>query len=101
MNEQRLISDARGEGRTALDERAGKELLAGFGIAVPKSLVVRDAREAASVLATLKPPFAVKVMSPDILHKSDVGGVRVGLVSSEAIVEAIGEMVAVPQIASA
>ena len=40
-------------------------------------------------------------MSPEILHKSDVGGVRVGLVSSEAIVGAIGEMLAVPQIARA
>src|SRR5262245_45948439 len=96
-----VFAEARRQGRAALDERAGKELLAGFGIAVPKSLVVRDAREAASVLAALKPPFAVKVMSPDILHKSDVGAVRVGLTSSEAIVEAIGEMLAVPQIAKA
>jgi acyl-CoA synthetase (NDP forming) len=96
-----VFAEARREGRVALDERTGKQLLAGFGIAVPKSLVVRDAREAASVLASLKPPLVLKVMSPDILHKSDVGGVRVGLTSSEAIVEAIEEMMAVPQIASA
>lgn len=101
MSARNLISQARAQGRAALDERAGKELLAAFGIAVPKSLVVRDAREAASVLAHLEPPFAVKVMSPEILHKSDVGGVRVGLTSTEAIVEAIGEMLAVPQIAKA
>jgi succinyl-CoA synthetase beta subunit len=96
-----VFAEARAQGRAALDERAGKELLAGFGIAVPKSLVVHDAREAASVLSALKPPFALKVMSPDILHKSDVGGVRVGLTSAEAIVEAIGRMLAVPQIAGA
>jgi acyl-CoA synthetase (NDP forming) len=40
-------------------------------------------------------------MSPDILHKSDVGGVHVGLVSSEAVVEAMAEMLVVPQIARA
>jgi len=101
MDAQRLISEARKQGRAALDELAGKQLLAAFGIAVPKSLVVRDAGEAASVFAALKPPLALKVTSPDILHKSDVGGVRVGLTSSEAIVEAISEMMAVPQIASA
>ena len=101
MNATKLIADARAQGRAALDERAGKQLLAAFGIAVPKSAVVRDAGEAASVLAALEPPLALKVMSPDILHKSDVGGVRVGLTSSEAIVKAIGEMMAVPQIAGA
>jgi acyl-CoA synthetase (NDP forming) len=96
-----VFADARKQGRAALDERAGKQLLAQFGIAVPKSLVVRNAVEAVSVLAALKPPLALKVMSPDILHKSDVGGVRVGLTSSEAIVEAMAEMMAVPQIAGA
>ena len=96
-----VFADARKQGRAALDERAGKQLLAQFGIAVPKSLVVRNAVEAASVLAALKPPLALKVMSPDILHKSDVGGVRVGLTSSEAVVEAMAEMMAAPQIAGA
>ncbi len=99
--DQNIFVEARKQGRVALDERAGKQLLAAFGIAVPKSVVVRDAREAASVLASLEPPLALKVMSPDILHKSDVGGVRVGLTSSEALVTAIGEMMAVPQIAVA
>jgi acyl-CoA synthetase (NDP forming) len=99
--DQNIFVEARKQGRVALDERAGKQLLAAFGIAVPKSVVVRDAREAASVLASLEPPLALKVMSPDILHKSDVGGVRVGLTSSEALVTAIGEMMAVPQVAVA
>jgi acyl-CoA synthetase (NDP forming) len=101
MSAQDLIIEARRQGRAALDERAGKELLAGFGIAVPKSLVVQDAIEAAAVFATLQPPLVLKVMSPDILHKSDVGGVRTDLNSAEAIGEAIREMMAAPQIAGA
>jgi len=68
---------------------------------VPKSVVVRGAGEAASVLASLAPPLALKVMSPDILHKSDVGGVRVGLTSTEAVAEAIDEMLDAPGIANA
>jgi len=101
MDGRKLILDARKQGRSALDELAGKQLLASYGIAVPKSLVVRDAAQAASTCATLKPPLVLKVMSPDILHKSDVGGVRVGLNSAEAIVEAIREMMTTPQIGNA
>ena len=67
-------------------KRAGKQLLAGFGIAVPKSLVVHERRRRGAALAALKPPFAVKVMSPDILHKSDAGGVKIGLAASQTIV---------------
>ena len=96
-----LFAEARKQGRAALDESAGKKLLAGYGIAVPNSLVLRDAGEAASVFAALKPPLVLKVMSPDILHKSDVGGVRIGLHSAEALVSAIREMMAVPQISGA
>src|SRR5262245_5814819 len=99
MDAHGLILEARKEGRAALDEAAGKRLLAAYGIAVPKSVVVQDAGQAAAVLEQLKPPFALKVVSPDVLHKSDVGGVRVGLASVEAIGEAIREMMAVPRIA--
>src|SRR5687768_13733778 len=99
MKSHELISDARARRRSALDEAAGKELLACFGVAVPKSLVVQDAGEAASVCATLEPPLVLKVISPDILHKSDVGGVRTDLNSAEAIAAAIREMMAAPQIA--
>ena len=99
MSGPELISQARKEGRAALDERAGKRLLAAYGIVVPKSLVVQDAGAAAAVLETLKPPLVLKLMSPDVLHKSDVGGVKVGLTSAEAVGEAIREMMAVPQIA--
>src|SRR5262245_53114881 len=99
MNAQSLIAEARRRGRTALDELAGKRLLAGFGITVPKSILVQDAREAAAACTTLRLPLVLKVMSPDILHKSDVGGVRMGLGSAEAVAQAIREMMATDEIA--
>ena len=110
MGKQRagdLIAEARAAGRTTLNEREGKALLAGFGIAVPRSVTVADAAEAeakaaaAGGIAALTPPFAVKVMSPDILHKSDVGGVRVGLPDAAAVAAAIGGMAGSPAIAQA
>jgi len=95
-----LIFEARKQGRAALDELAGKQLLAGFGVAVPKSVVVQDAAQATAASAGLELPLVLKVMSPDILHKSDVGGVRTGLKTAAEIEGAIRAMMAADSIAN-
>ena len=95
------IADAKRRGRSALDERAGKALLAAYGIAVPRSVVVTGAADAAAAVRDVKPPVVVKVMSPDILHKSDAGGVRVGLNTAAEIEEAIRGIMRQPAVASA
>lgn len=96
-----LIAEARASKRAALDELAGKQLLASFGVSVPKSVVVPDAAAAAAACGNLKPPLVLKVVSPDILHKSDAGGVRVGLASAAEIEAAVRAMMMRPAIASA
>ena len=96
-----LIARARAAGRSALDERSAKSLLAGWGIRTPRSVVVAVGAAAPEAVAGLTPPFAVKVVSPDILHKSDVGGVTLGLADGAAVVAEIAAMAAKPQIASA
>ena len=95
-----LIQRARREGRAALDERSGKALLAAYGIAVPRGALVAGAGEAKTSLDGVRPPYVVKVVSPDILHKSDVGGVRVGLKSADEVAEAIVAMMQQPVIAN-
>ena len=95
------ISEARKHGRAALDELAGKQLLASFGVVVPKSIVIQDAAGAAEACGGLRPPFALKVVSPDILHKSDAGGVKVGLKNAAEVEEAIRAMMKRPTIADA
>jgi acyl-CoA synthetase (NDP forming) len=96
-----VIAGARAQGRQALDELAGKRLLAAFGVAVPKSVIVTDAKSAPAAVSGLKPPFALKIMSPDILHKSDAGGVKIGLKSGADVEQAIYAMAALPAIRSA
>lgn len=96
-----LIAAARAAKRTALDELAGKQLLAGYGVAVPRSVTIQDAAAAAEALANLKPPYAAKVMSPDILHKSDAGGVKTGLQNAGEVERAVRTMMKEPQIADA
>ena len=94
-----LIAQARRAGRSSLDESSGKHLAAHFGIAVPASIVVQAGEALAPKLAALRPPWVVKVMSPQILHKSDVGGVRVRLHSVAEAQSAIDSMLANPAIA--
>jgi acyl-CoA synthetase (NDP forming) len=93
-----LFSEARAAKRAALDELAGKRLLASFGISVPKSVIVQDGDTAAAACGNLKPPLVLKVVSPDILHKSDVGGVKVGLESAADVGDAVRAMMKRPAI---
>jgi len=98
MDARNLIAEARQHGRAALDEVAGKRLLAAYGVAVPNSMVVAGAAEAGAAFKHLKAPVAIKVVSPDILHKSDAGGVKVGIGSPAEAAAAIKAMMASPAI---
>jgi acyl-CoA synthetase (NDP forming) len=89
-----LIAEARAAKRAALDEFAGKRLLANFGIPVPKSRVVQDAAEAATACSNLKPPLVLKVVSPDILHKSEARAVRLNIASRDELAAACEEILA-------
>ena len=99
MDARALIAQARSAGRASLDESSGKRLLAAFGVAVPQSIVVQADEALDARLAALAPPFVVKVMSAHILHKSDVGGVRVRLQNAAEVRAAIESMRSNPAIA--
>ncbi len=101
MNIRDVITKARSENRTALDEVAGKQLLAAYGITVPKSVVIDGADETAAAFAELTPPLALKIMSPDVLHKSDAGGVKTNLNSAVEAADAIRRMMNVPALRAA
>ncbi len=101
MNGKELIARARAQQRTALDEHAGKLLLAEYGITVPQSFTIKDATEVDVAFAKLRAPVVVKIMSPDILHKSDAGGVKVNLKTAEEVKDAINAMASSPKIQGA
>ncbi len=101
MNPQALIAAAKKERRTALDEIAGKQLLASFGVTVPKSVIAKTTADVATAIVGMQAPFALKVMSPEILHKSDAGGVKIGLKNAGELIEAITVMAAAPHIKAA
>jgi acetyltransferase len=73
-----ILSDARGRGAT-LSETDSKRVLACYGIAIPQEILARDPEHAALAADRIGCPVAVKIVSPDILHKTEAGGVRLGL----------------------
>jgi acyl-CoA synthetase (NDP forming) len=87
-----LIREAREAGRGALREAEGKRLLEAFGVRVPRSVVVSDADGITAAVVRLASPFVLKLMSPDILHKSDAGGVVLGLMDAHGIETAMQRM---------
>ena len=96
-----LIKKALADGRQTLSEPEGKALATQFGLVVPQSRLISPDEDVATAIDDMKPPFVVKVVSPDILHKSDVGGVKISLEDSKAVSDAIIEMSEVPVIKAA
>ncbi len=79
-------------GGRALSEAASKEVLKAYGIKVSQDLLTTSPAEAARAAATIGLPVVMKVSSPDILHKSDLGLVKVGVSSPKAVREAYTEL---------
>ncbi|MEU8727850.1 acetate--CoA ligase family protein [Streptomyces tendae] len=74
-----LLDAVRAAGRTALTAPEGKVLADAYGIAVPGEELARDVDEAVACAARFGGPVVMKIVSPDILHKTDAGGVVVGV----------------------
>ncbi|MEY2246094.1 acetate--CoA ligase family protein [Streptomyces sp. BF23-18] len=82
-----LLDGVRRQGRSALTAPEGKRIADAYGIVVPGEELARDEGEAVTHAERLGGPVVMKIVSPDILHKTDAGGVLVG-VEGEAEVRA-------------
>jgi len=95
-----IISTARKEGRTLLTEVEAKEVLKEAGINVVDTKLAKDKAEAQSIAMSMGYPIVLKIVSPDIVHKSDVGGVKLGLQDDAAVGAAYDEIIAAAKQAS-
>jgi acetyltransferase len=75
-----IVARALAEGRSWLTEIEGKELLAAYGVPVAPTRLATTPQEAAALAARIGGAVALKIVSPDIVHKSDVGGVALELI---------------------
>jgi acyl-CoA synthetase (NDP forming) len=94
QSKARMILAKAGKPGAALSESVSKQILACYGIPVPAEAVARDPEAAVAAAARLDGPLAIKIASPDIAHKSDIGGVRLGLFEPEEIRAATVEILA-------
>jgi len=81
------------QGVLDIGEADSKEILEAYGFVTPKGALATTADQAANIAQQLGYPVVLKIWSPDILHKSDVGGVRVGIDSEREVRDAFDLMI--------
>ncbi len=80
---RKLLDEARAAGRISLTAPEARGVCEAYGIAVPKEGVARSAAEAARLASDIGFPVVMKIISPQILHKTEAGGVLVGVAAAE------------------
>jgi len=93
MTKNEILRQARKENRAQLTEIESKEILKEAGIPVVESKLARTKAEAVSLSKRMGFPVVLKIVSPDVIHKSDSGGVKLGLTSAAQVGKAYGEIV--------
>ena len=88
-----IIDQAKAVGRTYLMEHESKAILESLGIITSKSIVARTEDEAVEIFRSLVSPVALKVLSPDVVHKSDAGGVKLNLKDADEVRAAFRDIV--------
>ncbi|MBN2822747.1 MAG: acetate--CoA ligase family protein [Coriobacteriia bacterium] len=88
------IDHARAAGRTFITEQSASNIAKAYGIPVPKGGLARDLAETKHMATEIGYPLVMKIASPDILHKSDIGGIRVGIQDEAELVSAYEDIIA-------
>jgi len=92
MSAVEAITMAKKEGRDVLTEVEAKNLLKEAGIGVADTRLARTKREAISISSDMGFPVVLKIVSPEVIHKSDAGGVKVGLKNISQVGRAYSEI---------
>lgn len=91
-NAAEVIQQARTRNRLLLTEVEAKALLSAVGVPVAEARLARSREEAVALARDIGLPVVLKICSPDIVHKSDIGGVKLNLVSLDAVGQAFDEI---------
>jgi acetyl coenzyme A synthetase (ADP forming)-like protein len=87
-----IIADAQRRGQIQFAEDSSREVLASYGFRFPAKRLAQTPHDAVRAASVLGFPVVMKISSPDILHKTDIGGVKVGLRSAKEVKEAFTEI---------
>jgi acetyltransferase len=89
-----IVEAALAAGRSALTDPEARGVLGAYGVPVVESRIAETPAAAAAAAGAMGGPFALKILSHEISHKTDVGGVELGLADAEAVGEAARAMLA-------
>jgi acetyltransferase len=89
---QKVIEGAKQDGRYAIGDAEAWDILKAYEMNIPRSELAKTADEAVKIAGEIGYPVVMKIASPDILHKTDVGGVKVGLESADQVRDAFDLM---------
>ncbi len=89
---ERIIARRLRVGRHRVGEVRSKDILRAYGFCIPDGVLAATADEAVEAAERIGYPVAVKIVSPDVVHKSDIGGVRLNVASREAVADAFDLM---------
>ena len=87
-----IFAKADGEQRNNLLETESRDILQAYGLALPPAALIGNIDEAGQAAAKLPYPLAMKVVCPDIIHKSDAGGIKLNLKNEAEVLEAFEEI---------
>lgn len=85
LEAEEILRQVREKGRLTLGDEEARRLLTAYGIPVPRSELARTAEEAVAIAEEIGFPVALKIASPDILHKTDIGGVRLNVSGAQEV----------------
>ncbi|MEA3440579.1 MAG: acetate--CoA ligase family protein, partial [Chloroflexota bacterium] len=88
-----IFNRVRSEDRLSIGDAEARGILQAYGLRIPRSEVAETPEQAIEIASELGYPVVLKIASPDILHKTDVGGVKVGLSNAEDVRDAFELMV--------
>lgn len=88
-----LFARVRAEGRVTIGDAEARDVLEAYGIPLPKSGLAATPDEAVTLAEQIGYPVVMKIASPDILHKSDIGGIKLNIMSASEVRDAFDLLV--------
>ncbi len=90
---KKVLDRTKQDGRYAIGDAEAWDILKAYGLSIPRSVLAKTPQEAVEIAGEIGYPVVLKIASPDILHKTDVGGVKVGLESPDQVQDAFELMI--------
>ena len=90
---KKIFDQVKKEKRTSLLEEEGQEILRAYGFPLPKSILAKNEKDAVKSARKIGYPIVLKIASPQIIHKSDAGGVKVNLTNDKDVTTSFREIV--------